>query len=167
MKRIIILLCSYLVLFLVGCQNNNEDPMIESALSTSRYSDVRGIYYEQFNGYRAAFYSKDAITVERIINWIDSCPSSEGYYDLIFADPASWDMFLYYFPEGGLSAYYSFRFWIEDQIVRVYVEADETNPNFSFFSDYLLIRIQAPRGGPWPSFSKLYINGDRIERHDC
>ena len=133
-------------------------------VSTSNYSEIIGRHFEETaNGYMAAFFERDEITVERIIDWLDDCEPGAGYHQLTYTDPFSWDMFLYYAPEGGIFGYYSFRFLIEDSTVRIYVIADEASP--TFLSDYMLIRIQAPpRSGAWPNTSELYINGVRIEK---
>jgi len=132
-------------------------------LSTSSYSYITGRHFEETsNGYRASFYGRDEISIERVSYWIDSCLPNERYHQLIYSDPASWDMFIFYFPEDGLSDYYSFQFSVIDSTVRLYVLTDDSSS--AFFSEYLLIRIQAPSRGTWPNASEFYINGNRIER---
>jgi len=161
---LLIFLCSAFLLSV--CQSYNEDSVDVDMLSTPRYSDITGSYFEETaNGYRAAFLSRNEIQSERIANSINSRLSNGGYYQYTLSDPASWNMFIYYIPEDGLFGYYSFRFSVIDSIVRIYVVSDESSS--AYFSDYMLILVQAPRGGIWPSTSELYVNGDRIEMQDA
>ena len=167
MKRImIILICSYFAFLLGGCQINDESTDIaDEELSISHYSDITNRHFEELSsGYMAAFFTKDEISLERITNWLDSRLSNEGFYLFIDSDPASWDMYIYYSPEDGFFDYYSFRFSIVDSTVNIYVIIDDASP--TFLSDYMLIRVQAPRrgSGPWPHSGTLYINGIEIER---
>jgi len=114
---------------------------------------------------RTGILGRDEILSERIANSINSRLPGKGYCQYVLSDPASWNMFIYYFPEDGLFGYYSFRFSIVDSTVRIYVVPDESSP--TFFSDYMLILVQAPRVGVWPRYSELYINGDRIEKQEA
>ena len=166
MKHIGMLIFLCFAFLLSGCQGDNEEGVCVDMLSTSRYSDITGRYFEETaNGYRAAFLSRNEIRSERIAHSIESHLPGEGYYAYILSDPASWNMFLYYLPEDGLFGYYSFRFSVVDSTVRIYVVPDESSP--VFFSDYMLILVQAPRGGPWPYKSEWYIDGDRVEKQDA
>lgn len=129
--------------------------------SISKYSELTSKHYEEIsNGYKAAFYTKDEIGVERISNWLAACEPSEGYYQLIYFDPASWDMFLYYAPENGRFSNDSLKFYIDGSILKVYVENDDGVDNYT---DYILIRVQVPLRGAWPSSSVLYLNGIEAE----
>jgi len=132
-------------------------------LSTSQYSEITGRYFEETaGGFRAAFLSRDEIVSEGTAASIAARLPGAGYYQYIVSDPASWNMFLYYMPEGGLFGYYSFRFSVADSTVRVYVTADDSGS--AFFAEYLLILVQAPSRGVWPTGSVLYVDGERIER---
>ena len=48
------------------------------------------------HSHKAAFYNIDEITVDKIKEWIDLCEPDGGYYQYIYSDLDSWDMFLYY-----------------------------------------------------------------------
>ena len=133
--------------------------------SVSKYSEITSKHYEvTLSGYNAAFYKKSEIDAERIVTWLDSCEPSEGYYQFIYSDPDSWDMFIYYSPEHGLFSNDGFRFFMDGSgsILHIFVtnnESDETD-------DYMLIRIQAPLRGAWPNSSMLYLDSISIEMQD-
>ena len=164
--RRITIICFCFALLLTGCQSvvGNDYDSVEE-LSTSHYSDITNRHFEEIStGYRAAFFAKDEISTERIMDWLDSRLPGEGFHRFIYSDPASWDMFIYYHPEDGLYAHYSFRFSIMGSTVTIYVVTDDASP--AFLSNYLLIRVQAPpRSSPWPSNAVLYIDGVNIEKH--
>jgi len=130
-------------------------------LSVSKYSDATGKHYEESNnGYKAAFYDKNEIEPEKIKNWLASCEPAEGYYQYIYSDPDSWDMFIYYSPVNGNFSGSNFKFSVDGSVVKVYVTNDGLD-NTS--TDYILIRIQAPQRGVWPGASELYIDDNIIE----
>jgi len=135
-------------------------------MSVSKYSETSERHYEEnSNGFMAAFYVKEEIIVNDIIDWIDSCEPSEKYYHLIYSDPEKWDMYIYYQPENNEDKIYeSFKFCIVERTVKVYIQTkaavDETP------ADYVLIRIQAPLRGLWPNLSELYIDDRQIEFMD-
>jgi len=136
-----------------GCQNK---------LSVTSYSEATGKYYEETaNGYKAGFYEKDEIAIEKIKDWVTSCPSGEKYYQYIFSDPDSWDMFVYYSPANGELQYSGVNFSVDGSIVKIYVTNDDSP--YDVKTDYILIRVQAPLRGDWPSLSELYVNGEKIE----
>ena len=141
----------------------HEEPQTED-LSISKYSDITGKYYEENStGYKAAFYEKNEIGIEKIENWLTACETAEGYYQYIYSDPDSWDMFIYYSPENASFCAYDFKFSVDASVVNVYVSNDNSA---DFSADYILIRIQAPKRGVWPNSSELYVNGSLIKRQD-
>ena len=136
----------------------------QGSLSTTRFSESTGRYYEEtHSGYKAAFYEKDEVEIERIQRWLSSCEPSDMYYSFIFSDPESWNMYIYYSPENASFGAGSFKFTIEEQIARVFVTTDNSS-NVS--RDYILIRIQAPSRGIWPNSSKLFLDDIEVEQHD-
>ena len=165
MKRTtVILICICLLFCTNGCKNGVDDNHISSSLSVTKYSDTTGKYYEETaNGYKAAFYQKSETNIERIETWLASCEPVEGYYQYIYSDPDSWDMFIYYVSENVRFGGSNFKFLIDDSTVKVYVINGDSA---SAAADYILIRIQAPFRGSWPNSSELYVNGDKIERQD-
>jgi len=166
MKRLIIAsICLCLTLFVSGCKNNADNDQISDDISITKYSDATGKYYEETaGGYKAAFYEKDEIAIERIENWISSCEPCDKYYQYIYSDPDSWDMFIYYSPKNGVLSHNNFSFSTTDSIVSINVTSDDSE--FDAQADYLLIRIQAPLRGVWPYASELYIDGAPIEMCD-
>ena len=133
-------------------------------LSVTKYSEATGKYYEETaNGYKAAFYTKEEITIEKSEDWLASCLSTGVYYQYIYSDPDSWDMFIYFPQSNGGNSYNIFKFSVVDSIVNIYVTSD--NSNQSTNADYFIIRVQAPLRGAWPNASELYIDGKKIEMY--
>ena len=129
-------------------------------LSVTKYSDTTGKYYEETaKGYKAVLYDKDEITIEKIGNWLSTCTPQNNYYQYIFSDPDSWDMFIYYSPTSGLVSKNSFKFSVDGSIVKIYVTTDGLTDTST---DYMLIRVQAPLSVAWPNSSELYIDGRTI-----
>ena len=159
-----IVICLCLVLCISGCTSSIEDKSAPNESSVSKYSEMTGRYYEETSsGYKAAFYEKDEIEIEKIENWLTSCSSGENYYQYIYSDPDSWDMFLYYSPIDSGIQYSGFSFTVDGSTVKIYISNDGTPNDVS--NDYLLIRVQAPLRGAWPSSSELYVNDEKIEIH--
>ena len=133
--------------------------------SVSNYSEATESDYEETaSGYKAAFYYKREIDIKAIENWLSSCEPAEGYYQYIYSDPDSWDMFIYYSPENGSISVDGFRFAVIDSVVKIDVQSDGSAGTAGTAADYLLIRVQAPQSGAWPNTSELYIDGKRIDR---
>jgi len=83
-KRVIVLLLLIVLALATSCSNNHQIREPRDSLSVSKYSDITDSFYEQTPcGYKAAFYDKSEITIERIIDWLDSCEPSEGFYQLV------------------------------------------------------------------------------------
>ena len=134
------------------------------AFSDTQYSSATGKHYEETaNGYKAATYEKYEIEIEKINSWILSCAQAEGYYQFIYSDADSWDMFIYYSPYNMEFNIKDFKFSVDDSIVRVYVTSTEST---DASTDYMLFRIQAPLRGVWPTSSELYLNGIQIDKQD-
>ncbi|MDR2547858.1 MAG: hypothetical protein LBC96_10250 [Lachnospiraceae bacterium] len=164
-----ILLCIiafiYLVVrFIVQMQiDEDSDNQTNIWWSDSKYSEITSKHYEETaNGYKAAFYNKDELNVERIKDWVVSCEPSEEYYQYIASDPDSWDMYIYYSHGNSIFGNNELKFNIEGSEVNLFVTS---NDNESTTDDYILIRIQAPTRGVWPSSSTLYWNDQKIEKH--
>jgi hypothetical protein len=131
--------------------------------SVSRYSEITSKHYEETaNGYRAIFYSKGELGIERIENWMASCEPSEEYYQFICSDPDSWDMFIYYSLENSSFGNNDLKFFVDGSKVNLFVTSNDIA---STANDYILIRIQAPSRGVWPSSSALYLDGKKVEKH--
>ena len=154
-------MCLCLMLCVSGCKENIVNNNISDDRSVTKYSEARGRYFEETpSGYKAGYYEKTEIEAEKIKEWADSCPSGENYYQYIYSDPDSWDMFIYYSPaEGGLQ-YSGFAFCIEGSTVKIYVT--NTESPYGVRTDYIFIRIQAPLRGSWPDSSELYVNDEKI-----
>jgi len=158
--KIIVIISLCIMLFMNGCKNS-IDNNIFNGLSVTKYSDAVKKYYEETsNGYKAAFYEKGEIDIDKITNWLDSCKHSKGYNQYIYSDPDSWDMFIYYSPENSILNGNSFKFSVDGSIVKIYVTND-SSVNIS--ADYILIRIQAPIRGTWSNSSELYLDDIKIE----
>ena len=141
----------------IWIKNNNK----EIEWSVSKYSDITKRYYEETrHGYKAAFYDMSEIDVEKIIDWLASCEQSEDYYQYIYSDPDSWDMFIFYAPPINNFSNNQLRFFISGSTVNIFVE---NGYSADISADYMLIRIQAPKRGAWPSSSTLHVDGNSIE----
>ena len=113
--------------------------------SISRYSEITSRRYEETaSGYKAAFFEKSEIDIMKIKDWLTSCESSERYYQLVYSDPDSWDMYIYYSPENGNFSNNDFKFFTDRSTVNIFVASGESSDTTV---DYLLIRIQAPLRG--------------------
>ena len=164
-------ICLVFIFFVNSCKSNisashNPDIAIHDEVSQSitKYSDETDKYYEETDsGYKAAFYKKDEISVKRISDWLVSCEPSDGYYQYIYSDPDSWDMFIYYSPGNVSFNNDNLKFSVDGTVVKVTVTNDSANQTSE---DYTLIRIQAPLRGAWPTSSELYIDGSKIELQD-
>ena len=160
MKKFNILTLSFIIIIsLCACSQNGEQDI---DWSVSKYSESTARNYEgTASGYKAAFYDKDEIDVKPIENWLSSCTPADGYYQYIYSDPDSWDMYIYYFPENGSMSVTGFRFAVVDSVVKIDVQNDGSAGTVA---DYLLIRIQAPLRGAWPNTSELYIDNRIIDK---
>ena len=156
--KLTLIFCVVSVL-LYGCTNNERIP--ESIKwSVSKYSDITGKDYEETTeGYKAAFYTIDEISIDKIKDWIHSCNLNGKYHQYIYSDPDSWDMYLYYPTESKMN-YNKLKFYINDSCVNIYVESGDKLENTQ---KYVLIRVQAPHRGAWPSSSKLFVDNYVID----
>ena len=156
-KRVAFLIVSVAVCFLInGCASNSNEPETIN-WSVSMHSDITDRDYEEAQGYKAAFLSVEELTVDRVKDWIDSCDLNGGYYHYINSDPDSWDMYIYYPCETNNSN--TFKFYVADSCVNVYVESGNISAEER---DYVLLLIQAPLRGAWPSSSRLFIDNKEI-----
>ena len=134
------------------------------AFSVTQYSSATGKHYEETaNGFKAITYEKYEIEIEIINNWIISCEQAEGYYQFIYSDPDSWDMFIFYSPYNMGFSRNEFKFSVDGSVVKIYVTSTEST---DASTDYMLFRIQAPLRGVWPTSSELYLDGIQIDRQD-
>ena len=161
-KLIIIFMYLCLSLCVTGYKSSAEDNYTPDDLSVTKYSEITSKYYEETSsGYKAAFYKKAEIEIEEIKDWVDSCPSGENYYQYIYSDPDSWDMFIYYSPANDGFKYSRVTFCVDDSTVKIYVTSIDSP--YDVKTDYILIRVQAPIRGAWPNSSELYVNDEKIE----
>ena len=158
-RRSVFLIIAVAVCLLInGCANNaNESETIN--WSAPKHSDVTDKDYEETQGYTAAFFSVEELAVDKIKEWIDSCDLNGRYYQYINADPDSWEMYIYY-PCETNNNYNTFKFYIADSCVNVNVESGDISAGER---DYVLLLIQAPSRGAWPSSSRLFIDNIEIE----
>ena len=168
MKRIItILLCLCLVFCLTGCKRTTESQTVSKpageVLSVTKYSDATGKYYEETeNGYKAAFYKKNDLSdIKKLDDWVNSCEASDKYYEYVYSDPDSWDMYICYNPEVKGFKNHNFKFSVVDQIVKIYMSSD--GGTYIGDEDFILIRVQAPYKGAWPVASELYLDGVKLD----
>ena len=158
-KRIPLLIIAIAVCLLIsGCANKENEPE-EINWSVSKHSDITEKDFEEVQGYKAAFFNTDELIVDRIKEWIDSCDLNDGYYSFINSDPDSWEMYIYY-PCKTNNNHNTFKFYVSESCVNVYVESIDTSVEKT---DYILLLIQAPSRGAWPSSSKLFIDEKEIE----
>ncbi|MCL1797979.1 MAG: hypothetical protein FWG24_06700 [Eggerthellaceae bacterium] len=158
MKRLIVLLvCFSLAVSLSGCRNIDDNNQTSDNLSTTKYNETTNKYYEETdNGYKATYYEKDEITPTAVAEWLSQCSSGEYYHEYIYTDPESWDLFIYYSPDKDEFNFEDFKFSVTDSVVKIYATTNSSTQDAK--KDYLLIRIQAPQRGPWPSASKLFVD---------
>lgn len=168
MKTLSFWACIFLatLFLLTGCQRSvDEGNQKIDNLSVTKYDEIMGISYEETaDGYKGTFYKIEDITKDRIKDWIETRDKDSQYYEYIWTSPASWDMFIYYPFENIVDeAYYDFRFKIDNSIVKIYIESDNTS-NQGEQSDYILVRIQAPTRGTWPNTSEVFVNNIQLDR---
>jgi len=141
-----------------ACRKESRSVESDGGLSVTKTGVAGRVYEETSGGYRAAVYDAEEISGERVKQWIDACREGDvqGFTFTIESDPDSWDMFIYYPVPDGAYISRSFRFCIEDQTVIVYLEsADDATESPA---DYVLIRVQAPTWGAWPTTARLYLD---------
>ena len=161
-------------LFIASCSNGTEEKRENGNLSVSKYSEVTKINYEETaDGYKGAFMKMKDIDLhlQSVKNYFKTCKSAKGYYQYTIADPESWDLFIYYPLKDSAKIYDSFKFTIDDGVVKVYVTSKPATKS-STQADYILICIQSPHRGPvWPKSSEIFIDGTQIkligEDWDC
>ena len=163
-KKIVIILLLIVVTLISSCNKPHESIETRDNMSVSKFSDATNRFYEETpDGYKAAFYEKSEITIKKILDWLESCEPSEMYYQYIYSDPDSWDMFICYLYEGG-EIYNSLMFRAENQVVKIYITHDKSLHNPEQNSP-IIIRIQAPPRVLWPTSSELYVNDIKIEKN--
>ena len=167
MKRITLLIAAVILcLTISGCATPETVPE-QITYSVSKHNDATGKDYEEVQGYTAVLYSVDKITIDTIREWIDSRDLSGGYHQYIYSDPDSWDMYIYY-PSEAYGHSYKFIFYISDFCVNINVDSSvDLDINYTPIitprdQDYILLRIQAPARGAWPSSSRLFIDSHEI-----
>ena len=158
MKKVTaLLLSSFLILFLSGCQ---ERPRI----SESMYSEITGLHYQELDGFKATVVERGFITSPSVLEWLDSIELSNnesGYYQYIYSDPDSWDMFLFVpnseVESGRYVSTESMRFTIVDNIIKIYFDTTEVGPGAS-----IIVLVQAPMRGVWPNGSSINVANKMI-----
>ena len=153
-KFAIIMTIIIVCISLFGC--NNVSGSIK--WSESKHSDTTGKNYEELQGYKAAFYSVEEITVDPIKQWLESCDTTTNHYQYANSDADSWEMYLY-FPSDESTNYDKLKFYLDESGLNIHVQTNQaTEKN----QDYLLILIQASPRGPWPTAAKLFIDDIEI-----
>jgi hypothetical protein len=133
--------------------------------SLSKYSEITDKKYEETSqGYRAAFYTLDEISVDRIKIWLDSCDQKGKYCQYIYSDPDSWDMFLYYQTDAK-AQYDQMKFNVLKGCVNMHVKSSAAS-DAAIGQYYMLLRVQAPLRGSWPTSSRLFIDDSEISLCD-
>ena len=175
MKKWILYICLIIVsgVFISGCKIKKNENRIEMSsindeiesnenLSITKYSDKTKRFFEETkDGYKAAVLKIEDIEVSRITEYIVQCDKDTGYYQYIYADPDSWDMFIYY-PIGKENYFQEeFKFLIEDGIVKIFLEKSTEESVHSL--PYILIRVQAPLRGTLPNASQMYVDNTEID----
>ena len=108
-------------------------------------------------------YSKEEILSEEINDWIKNCEQCGKFYIYVYADPFSWELYVYYPVESNVNKNYtSFKFNVFEQKVKIYVESVEVSTD-KLPSEYILIRIEALKWAPWPAYFELFIDDIQIE----
>ena len=152
-----------------GAEYSYENVPWGDNLSVSMYSEATGKHYEENNRYKAAFYEIEEITIEKILDWLASCEPDDKFYQYVYSDPDSFDMFIYYSPVSGAAAYNSLKFFVSESTIFINMTKDKNaagvNPAYDKNADYFLIRVQAPQRGVWPNKSVLFIDGRLIGRY--
>ena len=161
MRRIVV--CCLIVGLLFGCTKKvDPDKPTARDISETKYSEEVDRYYEQTpSGYRAAFYTLGEVTVEEAIDYFESVEDGDGYYQYTSIDPDSWSAFVY-FPIIENVSHESFKIEFVDKTLKVYLTSDNTLLDES----YVLIYIDAPKRGDWPSNVEVYIDDVLVKMVD-
>lgn len=128
--------------------------------SNRQYSEDTQLYYQVLDGYKAAVIDRDFIgDLPQVTAWLDVVSAgaeTQGYYEYIYADADSWDMFIFWprqhMDDDLVPDFDTLRFSIEDGTVQLRFDSGGTG------SAEILLLIQAPQYGPWPSASAVYID---------
>lgn len=125
------------------------------------YSEATQLYYRELDGYQAAVIDRDFVAdIPQVAEWLDGIPQgaeTQGYYEYIYSDSDSWEMFILWprncMGEGLTPDFDSMRFAIEDGVVQLHFEG-----SIQTDGPDLLLMVQAPRHGTWPTASALYVD---------
>ena len=116
------------------------------------------------SSYLLSITNCEAISLDVVTQWIEGCASSDGYYEYVYADPDSWDVFLY-MPNAqkafGDIQNNNVAIAIEDSVLKIYITTGEELPHEKA-SDQLILHIKAPDRGAWPSSTELYIDEKEV-----
>lgn len=163
--RNILLVCVMIATVAVAILLWPENPA--PTISHSMYSDATGLHYQEWNGYQAAVVERDFISAPRVLEWLDTLPAAaegQGYYEFIYSDPDSWDMYIFW-PAAGMAknaapAQGSMYFSISDSTVHLYFDStSDAEP-----ADVLLV-VQAPMREAWPTGSAVHIGDQTIQKY--
>ena len=161
MKKILaVIICVILFLLsLVGCS-------IEK-MSKSKYSEITEKHYEEFRGFKAAFYNKEEIIEEGLndcIEWFNTRELNGRYYCYLYSNPFNWDLFIYYPVSKKVFESFKFCQTTNGEGFKIYVECTDISANETPF-DYILILIQSPQlTSIRPVISELFVDDISIEK---
>lgn len=100
-----------------------------------------------------------------VVDWLSDVTEKEGFQYFIYADPDSWDVYLYYpikqaeiqmLKNDDIAVEYS------DHILHVYVTSPHPEENSVHEEEKWILHFMAPTVGAWPANIRLYWDGSEI-----
>jgi hypothetical protein len=115
-------------------------------------------------GYKTKILTEKDYKGTVVEDWIKESDTQNGYSEFVYSDPDSWDMFIYYPNINPELKYIKYKVDLKfvDSIVKVYLTVEDAVDDGEVIKD-LVLRIQAPLRGAWPTESEVYLNGKLVK----
>lgn len=160
----VVLLLPAVLLFCLACSRSTQSGDPRKSYFTEEYQ------VKAYEDGKASAFGLNIAPAEEMgdwaVEWVSGVTKGEGFQYLIYADPDSWDAYLYH-PEGqaviqkltndDVAVEYS------DGTLRVYVTSvpagseEDTDEEARW-----LLHLAAPPAGAWPSKVELYWDGREV-----
>lgn len=165
-KRSILTTILLIVVLISGCSRLDRQSFSSQDSVIDKRYDVIDKSTGEVSQYLLTITNCGAISLDVITEWVGKCEAVDGYYDYIYSDPDSWDIFLY-IPNAqelfGDIQNSNVEIEVTDSILKVYIDITDVSTKEKK-SGELIIHLVAPLRGSWPIASELYVDGTRVER---
>lgn len=171
LKRLGILMTILLIATLISSCSSLEKQSSDDGVPNAVTGEQYAVIDKSTGGisqYLLNITNCEAISLDVISEWVETCEDVDGYYDYIYSDSDSWDIFLYV-PHAqelfGDIQNSDIEIEIIDNVLKIYIDTTNISRKEKK-SDELIIHFLAPVRGSWPRASELYIDGSQIENLD-